>query len=201
MTKSFTIFLVLLATTLSLTTAMFDNYIVIINKGGTDFVDADCDGTVLGEIVKDAIADVIQLCVAQAETQPTNPPFPSIPAHIHMLDRRRALSTTPSVSRQLNAVCGVNGYCVEACNVFGEVCACSVNAPQRRLEDEVLAEGDAAVASVTERELTPNEDWANKIEGKCKSAIKTYAQVLEDANNDCLGDKEHVDVKAFTIGS
>jgi hypothetical protein len=187
MTKSFTIFLVLLAATLSLTTAdMFNNYMIrIIQAPG--YTEADCK-----KQVEDAIDDVLQLCVAQADPQ-ANPPYPSIPTHRKKYRRRRALSTTSSVSRQL--VCTEGTTCVEACALCGIFCSATGN-NRRRLEDLVLAEGYAAAASVTERELTP-ADWNNKIEGKCRTAVRNYAQ--ENANNhNCLGTWNNIEVEAYT---
>ena len=187
MMRSFTTVVVILAATLSLATADFKDYMILIARGD-DKNEADCT-----PVVNEEICDVIEKCVADATGK-----------HLHPTrkndDPQRMLKTSMSASRQLDEldlcdpddpnydpddVCCLNS-CSLQCQFMGYWCACSNCNPVRRLEEEFI-ESDA-VQSIS-RELTPEEHGILKTE--CKQAAINYAR---DSGNKCLGNHTKIDV-------
>jgi hypothetical protein len=184
MMRSFTTFLVLLAATLSLTTA-FDNYRILITRSD------DADESHCTNEVNDDIDEAIHNCVDTATGNNEKHPKRKKP------NRRRALRTAPAATRELYAcnsndcgcstACQMMGYCADTCSWFSP-CVCD-----RRLEEEFLESDDSE--NVSERELTMTDNAA--IELECKKQLRDLAK---DSTNNCLGDHNDLFVTCATSG-
>jgi hypothetical protein len=176
MMRSYTTIMVLLAATLSLTTA-FDNFKVLITREGFD--EYECT-----EEASEEIDQLIEDCVADVTGQHLHP--------THKKNSRRMLKGT-GASRQLlcepcacSLACHVLGFCTDTC---GDPSPCNC---ARRLEEEFL---DVDAAESIRRELTAAED--ETIKTHCKKSIKQYAHY---ADHNCLGDHNAIDVIVNTSG-
>ena len=187
MLSSFTTFIaVLLAANLSPATAFtFSEYRVVIER--VNPIETDCTTAVNAEI-----NEVIRLCVLDGTGVNKLP-------HQNVVRRRAevAIDDTPrdeSRHRQLDEPeCFPPPTCSLAEQMLNEWCCYTCEGCQecsrRRVEERpgFLRGGDG------ERELTPADDVS--IYGKCFPALKAYAKVKKDTNeNKCLGDDNHLDI-------